>query len=363
MAVKDYMPETNVKAEDIRDTLNAHGGQVTDDLTTFFGVNNGVNFNAKYKPTVYDGDSPDHDKYWKAYDGLCGFNLDDATVDHVSGLPGKINGSTNGWVYERPRGGAYGEPWRLGDFRLYDPNAVPIVAEATAPAKVQKGTDLVIEAVVSQDNERSLTVADLGLQGYYFGAYIVGSGSNCVKTASSALSTLAASVTFDTSNFGTGDHTAYVFLSPGKIASQTTQLVTGTYYTVPFTSAKTINVTDNQITGPMITCSAWVTGPATTNVEYEFTVTNLTQYSTVSGVIVKFRLPGKDYSDALGPYESMVQPSVNVNVGATSTYYYKGTGSITQTMLDGGEMYVYASCLVDGDRIISRAEPIAIWQD
>ena len=38
MAVYSILPTTNLKAEDIRDTLNANGGSVNNELTTFFNT-------------------------------------------------------------------------------------------------------------------------------------------------------------------------------------------------------------------------------------------------------------------------------------------------------------------------------------
>lgn len=352
MAVLSNIPETNVKAVDIRDTLNANGGTVTDDLLTFFKAEANVHMWSLKKP-VRNSENFPTGEWWKSDN--CGLGA--KSVSHPQQLAEAINGGLNGWTYRLPRGGTYGEPYRLGDFRGYAPNAARMVDSLMVPDKVQKGTELIIEAVVTQSGSDSVTVADLGLSGYYFGAYIVGSGSNCVKTAANPLSNLSASVSFDTSNFGEGDHKVYVFLSPGKIATQTTELVSSTYYTVPNTGIGKVNVTTSVVSGPSIHAYAAQTSYGLTNVEYEVFVTNLTQYSTVSGIIVKFRYPDKEYSDALIQGESMVQPSVEENIGASNSFHYKGTTSITQEMVSYGmnasndKPIVYASCFVNGDRI------------
>lgn len=370
MAVQAVIPKTNVHAVDIRDTLKHHGGNVTDNLITFFASDNGVNFNAKYKPVRYEKDFTDQDEFW--HQDNCGLSA--KQIDHVEKLTwdGIIDGNTNGWVYNRPRGKSYNEPYRLGDFRGYDPNAAPFVAEMLVPAQVQKGIPLIVEVTVAQtDNESSITVADLGISDYYFGAYIVGSGSNCAVTSKLQLKQFGTSVSFDTSNFSTGEHKIYVFLSPGVI-NQGDTLVTAEkgreYYTIPYTSVKTVEVTDEDIYGPKISCQGYQTSG--TNVQYEFTVSNGAQYSTISSVIIKFRRPGASYSEALSDTYGEKQITLNITgqIGSNFMYYYTGTTQISQTLLDYCKQYgqmpwIYVSCLYDNKRLDAGQGEIALLQD
>lgn len=103
--VYDVLPETNLKVEDIRDTLNAYGGNVSNDVSTFFSVN------AKIRP--FSEKKP----YRKAVD---------FTDSWESGFSSRFDSATNVTYLEYipPRGGTV-EPYRLGDFRGYKANAEP----------------------------------------------------------------------------------------------------------------------------------------------------------------------------------------------------------------------------------------------
>ena len=317
-----------------------------------------LNWNAKYKPTRYAKDITDLHEFW--YQDNCG--LEAKKIDHVEKLTwdGVINGNANGWIYNRPRGKDYNEPYRLGDFRGYDPNALPFIAEMLVPAIIEKGTVLNIEITVTQfDNDSSITIADLNLSNYYFGAYIVGNGSNCAATSQSQLKDFGTSVNFDTSNFGEGEHNIYVFLSP-EIINQNDTLIQAEpgkeYYTIPFTSVKTVEVTNNNIYGPKISCSAaQLSG---TNIQYDLTVSNGTQYATISNIIIKFRVPDADYSDILNDAygEKQIILDISGEIDSNFMYYYAGTTQITQTLLNYAKQFgvapiMYVSCLYNNNFI------------
>ncbi len=67
--------------------------------------------------------------WWQGADGKYGLNETNAQVNVSTGqlgmedalnvLKAKINGGTNGWTYNKPRGGDYSEPFRLTDFNQY----------------------------------------------------------------------------------------------------------------------------------------------------------------------------------------------------------------------------------------------------
>lgn len=122
MAVQNPIPTTNVKAADIRDTLNYYGGTVTNDTTTFFTDAAGIDKWAKYKPESYkvDFDLSETQRYENNY----GFDARSMGFGaSVSELFDKaITGEA--WVYVLPQGGQT-SPFRLGDYRGYNPTAPP----------------------------------------------------------------------------------------------------------------------------------------------------------------------------------------------------------------------------------------------
>lgn len=102
MAVYNILPSTNLRQEDIRDTLNAGGGNVGDNALDYFTERAKINMWSKNKPFRCNKDfANDMDRY-NAYYGL--------------------NIETSGYSYAIPRGGNI-EPCRLDDFRGYMRNA------------------------------------------------------------------------------------------------------------------------------------------------------------------------------------------------------------------------------------------------
>lgn len=115
--IRDIIPTQNVTWDDIRDTLNAGGGSVTNVVSTAFSKSAKINKWSKYKPVRLNQDFPDYATYWKAQDGYCGLVPAKCGADYITD-------SQKEWVYNLPRGGS-SEPYRLGDFRGYNPNALP----------------------------------------------------------------------------------------------------------------------------------------------------------------------------------------------------------------------------------------------
>lgn len=118
MAVYEILPTTNLKWDDIRDTLNANNGTVNNNAITAFQSGANINKWSKYKPVRLNQPFPSYDTYWKAQNGYCGLVPAKCGADWISDI------QTLEWEYELPRGGE-SEPYRLGDFRGYNPKAVP----------------------------------------------------------------------------------------------------------------------------------------------------------------------------------------------------------------------------------------------
>lgn len=355
MAVYSILPTTNLKAEDIRDTLNSNGGSVSNDTATFFSAAANINIWSKYKPVRLAQNFTDMSFYTADNCGLYA-----KSVDKISGLPSVIDGKMNGWYYKRPTGGS-GQPFRLGDFRGYYPKAEKPFYELLVNDKIQKGTILNVDASLLLDSDTSITVADLAMSNYYFGAYVVGSGSNCVKTATAPIKDLIASVSFDTTNWGTGDHNVYVFLSPAIISQTTDVNISGTYYTLPLMPIRTVNVTTQAVTGPFISSSeCWSIG---TTVDYTIRITQGRQGESVSGFIIKFRYRGKSYSEALVEGESQYSLNVSGTIDSEFKFTYRGTAEIKQALLDSGDAYMYIRYLYGTTEKISDAIPIALLQE
>lgn len=115
MAVYDILPSENLKYDDIRDTLNASGGTVNNDVSSAFKTTANINEASKYKPMIIQKPFTSEDADRKEVDW--GFtiptsNLSDDNLDFA-------NPDTLGeWVYNLPVIGA--DYLRLGDYAGYD---------------------------------------------------------------------------------------------------------------------------------------------------------------------------------------------------------------------------------------------------
>lgn len=121
MAVKDVIPNS-VLWNDVRDTLNAHGGSVVNtDTSSAFDERGNVNYAARYKPTKYSEESRESNlgNWWSANNGNCGVLIDMKTK--LSELKG-VTDASSFWAHDYPTGGTE-EPFHFGDFRNYNPNA------------------------------------------------------------------------------------------------------------------------------------------------------------------------------------------------------------------------------------------------
>lgn len=190
MAVYDILPSTNLKAEDIRDTINANGGSVSNDLTTFFSEAANLNKWARYKPESYkkNFDLTEDERKANRY-GLALSSAGSLFGSGVKPTSGNIDISEdyNGFLYKlckgtlgqfeyiRPSGGA-SSPYRLGDFRGYSAKAVnPLPIPTAGTYKYTSAGAVDIPMTISTPLTNGLTMELLStdgnvlLQNMYFG--------------------------------------------------------------------------------------------------------------------------------------------------------------------------------------------------
>lgn len=136
--IYDLFPPTNLKYEDIRDTLNHNGGAVTNDVSTAFSASANIQKWAKYKPVCLPtntvvGTIKNNYEWNEEIEPSGGRNLPwwygsyyapVFTVPTISNLTdiakdGEIR-LDKVWKYNRPTGEATA-PYRLSDFRVYRP--------------------------------------------------------------------------------------------------------------------------------------------------------------------------------------------------------------------------------------------------
>ncbi len=243
MAVHSIIPTSNVLMADVRDTLNANGGNVGNDLASFFTDAANINPFSKKKPVVltknfcqdFDSSAVNYDAdWWKGTNMDCGLQL--KSVVNYASLPEAYDGDMNGWVYRKPTGGS-NEPLRLGDFVGYYPDAMPMlfgfVASDLIVSKTQ-GSEITFMCAMTPSGGNSVTFADMQIgTSTYFGVYIVSGDNSRRLTSANTVGNGGNSVKFDAYELNLGEWTAYPFLSTAKYSSTSDLEIAGSYYTIP----------------------------------------------------------------------------------------------------------------------------------
>lgn len=308
MAVYDILPTANLKAEDIRDTLNSNGGVVTNDTLTFFTSVANINPFSKHKPVVYgaafcqDFDSAKSNyvvDWWKGSDGMCG--LVPKVVSSRAAIVSAQDGEMNGWSYTLPEGGST-QPFRLGDFAMYYPAANPPLFNFLISPEIASKNDTITGSCMQNVDSGlyELTFADTGLSAYYFGMYLVHSSGTYkyFVTSATPLSENGSTASLTNATLNTGTWTAYPCISTVKYTAADAAEQVGSYYTLPMCSPVTFQVVAQKA---YINCAAeWVTNDGVKN---EIKVTSLTLSAstavTYRNNYIQFRYSSSSFADAM----------------------------------------------------------------
>lgn len=235
MAVLSKIPRTNVKMEDIRDTLNAHGGTVSNILGSFFSEEN-FNIWAKQKPISYPSEFSNNDG---AGDGNYGFTP--ATATSIASLKSLYSQELNGWVFNPPTGGA-SAPYRLGDFRNYNPNARESTFGITPETITTTLTARIYEPIIEASDRSTLLLSDFDVikNGYFGVALFYKDNGNLVFYQTAATKGLL-EVTIDTGFYKTS-YIAMPFVSSVPYTLNET-FKQGTFYSIPLGGLLEVNAT------------------------------------------------------------------------------------------------------------------------
>lgn len=172
------LPNTDISIMAVRNCL----GYPSTDLGTLCTCDK-VNMWSRYKPVIYNVDTTNGITDWyKGRYGNCGIKLQSYNSPLEAG---KAN-----WTLERPTGGVT-SPYRLGDFRGYNHNAVPFLT-IQAPENILIDTgkqSSCIFHVINQsvDSKSNLTWDDFSSTNYplkdcYLACYIEKEGSPYINT-------------------------------------------------------------------------------------------------------------------------------------------------------------------------------------
>lgn len=358
--VHEVLPKTNLLIADVRDTLNANGGNVNNDVTTFFTSAANIWMWSRFKPVRYNSDFTGME-FYVADDNNCGLYI--PRYNHPTLVSDNLDGGLNGWSYNLPRGKLYNEPYRLGDFRKYDPHAAQMFVQYTVPSEVNKAQEFHVSIAITQNNydeDRTYLVPnDLALSDCYFGAHVVGPNANFIKTASNTIGEGFGIVTFDVSGLLTNvTYTVYPFLCTEKIDIQTDQILEkqNAYCSIPYTDIKTFTVDDEPLGVYISDCQCTV---EESNVGvYEFTIKNCTTGAEISDCYVTIKnMEGVIYKEILlNNGESIGTVESN-----TTTFYYSGTIDIPQEIINAGEGLICVTCNHNDVQLSYKPTNSNIW--
>lgn len=146
-----------------------------------------INMWAKYKPVRYNFTNNRPTEWWKAANGSCGLQINYYSVansTNIQALIDRIKNGETGFSYLPPRGDAYSEPFRLGDFAGYNPLATHNVAQISYPDSIAKDTATgnanMYIAVQWIHDDTMLSLTDLAtnegvykLSDWYLGALVI----------------------------------------------------------------------------------------------------------------------------------------------------------------------------------------------
>lgn len=203
--VYDLIPETNVKVSDIRDTLAYHGGVFTSyedgysNVIQYFGQSAKINKWARFKPESYkkNFDLTDDERFTNHYGlSMTGYASLWGNPQLVSVTDGKIDISkdTTGFLYKLCKGtlgqfdyilpqGGENSPYRLGDFRGYNPTAVNPLPQVTSGTYKYSSNGLIdVHMNIATPSINGLTMkllaynANTRLEDLYYGMIIYTDG-------------------------------------------------------------------------------------------------------------------------------------------------------------------------------------------
>ena len=275
------IPNKPIIWDTVRDVLNENGDSVTNEFRTAFLATANICASSRRKPVRravdfcqdYDSSAPDYfPGWWKATNGLCGFNIDAAQASSWTDLVSKFDGADNGWVYELPTGGAE-QPLRLDDFGGYNPDARPLSYGFLVPGTVYKTQGSVSIALnLPLDDGDSLVWTDFDtLKNYYFGVLIYSSSRYYRATATTSLADGGSMVTFSTSRLVVGSYTVYPFISSTPYTESEGDK-SMTLYTIPHAEPQMMAVKESTL---QIFASAGKVN-ATESIEWSVQVRNTT---------------------------------------------------------------------------------------
>ena len=219
---------TEIDGHDIRNMLNKHGGRAGNVVQTYYTKWNKANIWARFKPvrskSLFFSQSEWAEKGRSGDFGEAeSFGFLIPAFDSPKKIKTALENGTAIWEYMRPDGKVY--PYRMGDWRGYNPNAVNPIGDLANKVILHKTTtsfyfEINVEVVVSDvESEYNLCLSDFSVNGIkfsemYLGVYLKrNDGKVFFQTGDEPIGNNNLSTTISADSGSAGEYKAYLFLS------------------------------------------------------------------------------------------------------------------------------------------------------
>lgn len=255
-------------------------------------------------------------------------------VSSFKNIPAEMDGDMNGWTYALPIGGV-NAPYRLGDFRGYDTDAVPMLHNFSVPSQVsnQFSSNTIQGAcMMLSESETSLSFADFPIfKDYYLGMYLVQDNGTQYryKTSDVTLGNRGSTVEISTLGMPVGNWTAYPFISESKQDGVT--LVAGVYWTLPKNNSAKFKVVASLVSLNVRAIKNTRLG----TIKVDVYVSSNGGPSSFTNNSLRIRFANKEFSDPIvaGELSITLDNITGVPTTGTSTLVHSGSYTINNSDL------------------------------
>lgn len=224
----NVLKNENLKDSDVRNLLNKFGGVVDNVQQSHYTELNNANEWSRFKPIRSKridytlAEWLERGKTGKFGEDEC-FGFEIPVFESPASIMRALENGAAMWEYKRPDGKVY--PYRTGDWRGYNPEAVNPVGDVVEKVYLQETTtgfyfDVNVDVVVAEmASEYNLCLADFEVNGVrlsdmYLGVYLKRSGGKYYfQTGDRPIGSDGLTTTIKTDNNAMGEYVAYLFLS------------------------------------------------------------------------------------------------------------------------------------------------------
>lgn len=275
-------PTTNISMRYVCNAFGYHRSRLSTLCT-----NAAINMWSKYKPVRNNFTYNRPTDWWRATGGNCGIKL--PIYSNISALVSDVRSGNVLIQYLSPRGGAT-EPFRLGDFQKYDPEAMPPLKSGNLADVYYLNSSIGVYCIAAmQPSDTWLTLSDVygsSINGMYYGAAIakVGTQSIAYMTESTPLTTTGGGgIDIPLSGYTTGFYEIYQFLCENPKTSLMAPDIVNRFIPIQDNYMQVIEVKSStvRITMFLIWARETVTGSATITNEGSGTLFVTSQVVTI----------------------------------------------------------------------------------